>query len=389
MDFRHERVDPDPPSGFLSMCLCSDLTGNGRPDIIVGANGQSYPAKGLLELIERRGVPTFPGVRERVGLGETNLFWYENPGWERHRLAYAPPLGVGGALGDITGNGREDLLAGQHLPTTVLGTSLAPELYWFEQPSDPRRPWKRRTITDEFVSYHDVAIADVDGDGEPEVVALAVHSETLYYYDVPADPTQSPWPVENRHVVSDAIDAEGLEVRDIDGDGIAEMVAGPNVFSREDGDWVRESVANDWKWTRIAVADLDGDGVDELVFSEGDRPYHDGVPGRVGWADPPEWEMTVLNDDLQNPHSLQCADFTGDGSHDIYVAEMGLGTNDNPRQLLYSNDGSGGFTERCIVEGTPTHEAKAVDLTGNGRPDIVGKSYTPTHHVDVWYNEGN
>lgn len=370
------------------MCLCSDLTGNGLPDVIVGANGRPYPAKGLLSLADRRGLPTFPGLRERVGFGETNLFWYENPGWERHRLAYAPPLGVGGALGDISGNGRDDLLAGQHLPTETLGRTLAPELYWFEQPEDPRDPWTRRTITDEFVSYHDVAIADVDGDGEAEVVALAVHSQTLYYYDIPDDPRRSPWPVENRHVVSDAVDAEGLLVRDVDRDGPAELVAGPNVFRREDGRWVRESVADGWKWTRVAAADLDGDGEDELVFSEGDRPYHDGTPGRLGWADPPDWEMTVLRDDLRNPHSLQTADFTGDGRQDVYVAEMGLGTNESPRHYVFCNDGDGSFTERCIGRGVPTHEAKAADVTGDGRPDIVGKSYTPTHHVDVWYNEG-
>ena len=369
------------------MCLCSDLTGNGLPDVIVGANGEPYPAKGLFSMADRYGLPTFPGFRQRAGFGETNLFWYENPGWERHRLAYAPPLGVGGALGDISGNGRDDLLAGQHLPMETFGRTLAPELYWFEQPPDPRDPWTRRTITDEFVSYHDVAIADVDGDGEDEVVALAVHSETLYYYDVPADPTQSPWPAENRHVVSDAIDAEGLLVRDIDRDGTVEIVAGPNVFRREDGRWVRESVADGWKWTRVAAADLDGDGLDELVFSEGDRPYHDGTPGRVGWADPPDWDVTVLRDDLWNPHSLQTADFTGDGRQDVYVAEMGLGTNDSPRQYVYENDGDGSFTEHCVARGVPTHEAKAVDVTGDGRVDVVGKSYTPTHHVDVWHND--
>lgn len=28
------------------------------------------------------------------------------------------------------------------------------------------------------------------------------------------------------------------------------------------------------------------------------------------------------------------------------------------------------------------------DLTGNGRPDVAGKSCGTNHHVDVWYNEG-
>jgi hypothetical protein len=27
------------------------------------------------------------------------------------------------------------------------------------------------------------------------------------------------------------------------------------------------------------------------------------------------------------------------------------------------------------------------DLTGDGRPDIVGKPYHPESHIDIWYNQ--
>ena len=40
-----------------------------------------------------------------------------------------------------------------------------------------------------------------------------------------------------------------------------------------------------------------------------------------------------------------------------------------------------------VQEGIPTHEAKVGDLTGDGRPDIVGKPYHPERHNDVWFNE--
>mgnify|MGYP000241768841 CR=1 FL=1 len=77
----------------------------------------------------------------------------------------------------------------------------------------------------------------------------------------------------------------------------------------------------------------------------------------------------------------------GDGRLDIYAAEMSLGENTTPRHYLFRNEGDGRFTESVVAEGVETHEAKAADLTGNGLPDIVGKSYTPDHHVDAWYNE--
>ena len=379
MEFRHERIDARPPSGRLSSCLTTDLTGNGRPDIIVGAMGDPKPISVLGREIPLRAQKW---VGDAIKYMETNLFWYENPGWERHEISDVTNLDVSAALGDITGNGRLDLVAGQGVNHH--------DLYWFEQPADPTERWHRTLITDAFEKYHDVAVGDVDNDGEAEVVGLSQESRVVFYYDVPSDPFRAPWPETHRHVVAEDIEVEGVQIVDIDDDGRMELIAGPNIFSQAtDGGqrWEREQIAPDWAWTRIGVADIDGDDELEVVLAEGDRPYADGRPGRVGWFDPPDWTPTVLADGLFCPHSLQVADFTNNGLPDIYVAEMGLGENTNPRQFLYHNRGDGEFERELIFSGVPTHEAKAVDLNGDGQVDIVGKSYTPTHHVDVWYNE--
>ncbi len=113
ISWRHEVVDPDPPCARLGFCLTTDLTGNGRDDIIVGGAGDAFPGKGPLWKAVQEEMPSFSGLRRYAGVGEMNLFWYENPGWERHDVAFAPYLGVGGALGDITGNDTMDVVAGQ------------------------------------------------------------------------------------------------------------------------------------------------------------------------------------------------------------------------------------------------------------------------------------
>lgn len=206
----------------------------------------------------------------------------------------------------------------------------------------------------------------------------------MAYYDIPENPNVSPWPAECRHILADDMPGvEGLAIVDIDGDGVNEAVVGPTIFKANgDGTWSRDTFALGWRMTRVATGDLDGDGALEIVLSEAETH-----PGRLGICKAPDWEPRILRDDLFHAHSLEVADFTGDGSLDIFVGEMGLGRNQNPEMVVYENHGGGEFQPVVIQRGVPVHEAKCADLTGDGLPDIVGKPYQPERHVDVWWNE--
>lgn len=378
LQFRHEVIDANAPSDRLGSCLTTDLTGNGLPDVIVGAYG---PREQLFVRGAKTRFPSLAGLKKRLGMADPTLYWYENTGdgWERHVMADVPHIDVGATLGDVNGDGRVDVIVGQGLRNNGV--------YWVEQPDDPRDRWTPHLLTDEYEKYHDLAWADVDDDGEPELVGLSQPSETIFYYDVPEDPTVSPWPEENRTVVATDRRCEGIAVTDIDGDGRTELLAGTDVFHRgDDGSWSRESVLDDWEDVRVAVGDLDGDGQDEIVYAEGDSPTHGTHMGRVAVVDGIDGDVTVLEDDLFCPHSLQLADFDGDDRLDIYVAEMGLGENEDPRHLVFRNNGDGTFERELVASGVATHQAQAVDVDDDGRVDVVGKTYGPETHVDVWYN---
>jgi hypothetical protein len=232
MEFEHERIDDHPPCSKLNTLQTTDLTGNGLPDMIVaGMDGNPSVTVAGSELQ----LP-MAGPVSRLSLRfETNIFWYENPGWERHELATEFNLhpGVGSDLAVISGTGTLDLVVGQGFGK--------PNLYWYEQPDDPRQPWIQHHITSAFEKYHDLLVADVDDDGESDV-GLSQDSESIFYYDIPADPFQEPWPESNCHVIDDNRRCEGVAAVDIDGDGRTEIVAGTNVYHQTDDGWRHDDI---------------------------------------------------------------------------------------------------------------------------------------------------
>jgi hypothetical protein len=193
LTFRHERIDDSPPCGSMTASLPTDLTGNGLPDVIVVGTGRGVTLSLPGRTINVDNVPLF---KKLYRWWEPNVFWYENrnPRWKRHVISSRGDLyALGAALGDIDGDGRIDLVLGQALGGT--------DIYWLEQPDDPRRQWTPHLIDDRFEKYHDFVVSDVDGDGDLELVGCSQGSETVFYYDGPADPTVEPGPDECHHVV--------------------------------------------------------------------------------------------------------------------------------------------------------------------------------------------
>jgi len=300
------------------------------------------------------------------------LHWYgktDSGDWEPHLMddTFAS-ISVGGVLLDLTGNGRLDLIAS----TSDKGNYV----YWWECPDDPADRWVRRVIaTLPGNRTHDLMVADIDGDGRQELYVWNQDAETVFWVRIPDDPRITPWP-DFRPVVT-GLDEQAFASADVDGDGRLELIAGCSWYRLlDDGSWERHIYTEDYGGTRLAAADFDGDGRTEIAVCEVGADIGK-TYGRLALFKPgtdPEaiWEAEVLHDRLADAHSLQVADFDGDGQPDIFVGEMGLKNWAGATQRIFLNRGNR-MQEHIIDRGVGTHEAQVLTLeTGIG---IVSKPY--------------
>ena len=280
---------------------------------------------------------------------------------------------AGGCLASIAGSGRLDLV----LADDYKGR----EVYWWECPRTPPQPWPRRTICHMPANQsHDQMIADVDGDGRPELYFWNQQASALFCVPVPDDPRVSPWP--GLHAVAGGLKEEGLCVADVDGDGKLELIAGLSWYRPLGGRlWERHEFARGFVSPKSVAADFDGDGRPEIVISEGDASLNRREFGRVVLfkAGPARRGPLGAARAARAPAGAALA---GGGRLRRRRPARSLRRRDGPARRpdphppalrIYQNLGGGQFAEHVIDEGVGTHEAKVIVL--DGRVGIAGKPF--------------
>lgn len=287
---------------------------------------------------------------------------------------------------DVDRDGRIDYIASQYRPGLI---------FWLEHPKDAlHEPWIFHGI-DDFKKggadgVHGLFLADLDGDGKPELVASSGWNDgdfpdSIVWYRIPADPrNEEKWP---RFVIADK-DAPGfnhyLGVGDVNGDGRLDVATGAK--SGPDGNWFAwweqpSDITKPWKKhmiatnqpgaTNILIADLNGDGKPDFVASRG---HGTGVV----WFEAPFWTAHAIDDQIIGPHALAVADIDGDGDPDIVMCAKDSGI-----LAWFENDGKGNFTERRIYEDQSAYQIRIADMNSDGKPDILVAGQE-SHNV-VWY----
>lgn len=210
--------------------------------------------------------------------------WYElvegKGKFEKHVVS-AKAMEFGGGVGDLNGDGRPDILR----PNA-----------WFEGPKDPRKgEWVEHPIAlggeEDGKADHtpQILVYDVNGDGRNDIVTSSAHKKGIFWYEQVRKGDEISW---KRRTIDDTwTQAHSLTLADLDEDGDLDLVTGKRFQAHNGSDpdedkplgvyWYELRRGKEPAWTKhtitygegigsalnIPVLDLDGDGDLDIVVT--------------------------------------------------------------------------------------------------------------------------
>ena len=273
---------------------------------------------------------------------------------------------------DVDGDGDMDLLSTSYYDDTVS---------WYE--NDGNQSFAAHTITTNADGASSVFAADVDGDGDLDVLSASYNDDTIAWYE--NDGSQG----FTAHIVTTNADAaQSVFAADVDGDGDLDVLSASNLddtIAWYENDGNQSFTAHAITTTADAAqsvfaADVDGDGdLDVLSASSSDNTiaWYENDPGGAGLS----FTAHAISTAAYSAFSVFAADVDGDGDLDVLSACPG-----NNTIAWYENDGVQSFTAHTIAT-DGAYSVFAADVDGDGDLDVFSAS--PGNDTIAWYeNDG-
>ncbi len=326
---------------------------------------------------------------------DTNeIVWWENMAgnglvWTSHDVGTGVDA-MSVYAGDVDGDGDLD----------VLGTSFdSATVAWWENTAGDGSAWTLHILDSGFGGPKGVYGADVDGDGDLDVLGAAWNAGTIAWWRNETIHRSAAYPPAGMHVLSSTFDGVTLaHAADVDGDGDTDVL-GAATLSNTIAWWENTSpVGNGSVWAQhvisdtfdgaehVYAADVDGDGDTDVLGAAC-------VAGTIAWwentspvGNGSAWTQHVISDTFDYARSVTAADVDGDGDTDV----LGAAEAANTIAWWENTAGDGSAWTEHVLSSTfgNARSATAADVDGDGDLDVLGAAYG-ADTIAWWENTGN
>jgi surface protein len=391
---------------FPEEVFAADMDGDGDMDIISASfndntiawyenNGASDPSWTAANIATDNGGAKSVFAADIDGDGDMDIIsasyndhtidWYKNnngdgSSWTAANIA--PSSGSSKAdrpesvfAADIDGDGDMDVVSASRNDNTIA---------WYENNNGDGSSWTATNIVTNKNNAHSVFAADIDGDGDMDIVSASAGDDTIAWYENNGDPNPS---FTAANISTSADNVQSVFAADMDGDGDMDIVSpDSNTPNNESVVWYENNNGDGSSWTATDIArglvgdvtavfgaDMDGDGHMDILAAA--NPPHRVLFLKNNGAADPSWTLTeiALGGIGQIPYGLKtifAADMDGDGDMDALSGSSGDDT-----IAWYEN--SGGFTYSWDVDSgsTPsdgTYYASVAGTKKNGNAYVAG-----------------
>lgn len=274
------------------------------------------------------------------------------------------------------------------IPRTILGCLILGLVLLSRQGNAGEIPFSpRKTVVSNFDGAYFVHTADMDGDGDLDILGVAAYADDITWWEnVSGD--GSLW---TTHVIDGDFDgAASVYAVDMDGDGDMDVVGAAQVA--DEIAWWENADGAGTVWTEFIVdtnvdhveiihpVDIDGDGDLDIVGAV--RYDHDIAWWENTTGDGVVWTFHLVDGEFGGARSVFAADVDGDGDPDVLGAAV-----DADDITWWENAGDGMSWTEHIVDGNfdGAYSVYAADVDGDGDLDVLGAAFV-ANDVTWWEN---